>query len=117
MGNDSERVPRGPEEMIVTDTGRDRSEILVTGGTGFLGRRIVIRLLELGREVTLFGRKHDPELARRGARFIHGALEDLNALRTACRGMEAVFHVAAKVGVWGPYEDYYRINVLATRAL
>lgn len=39
------------------------------------------------------------------------------ALAEACRGQETVFHVAAKVGVWGRQEEFYRTNVLGTRAL
>jgi nucleoside-diphosphate-sugar epimerase len=35
----------------------------------------------------------------------------------ACRGIETVFHVAAKVGVWGRYDDFFSTNVLGTRAL
>jgi len=38
-------------------------------------------------------------------------------MRAACVGMHTVFHVAARVGVWGRYEDFFRTNVLGTRAL
>ncbi|HVS51752.1 MAG TPA: NAD-dependent epimerase/dehydratase family protein [Opitutaceae bacterium] len=91
---------------------------LVTGGTGFLGRRIVERLLAEGRAVVVLARTPAPDLEKRDVRFVRAALDgDPAALRAACAGVETVFHVAAKVGVWGRYEDFFRVNVLGTRAL
>jgi 2-alkyl-3-oxoalkanoate reductase len=91
--------------------------VLVTGGTGFLGRRIVERLLAAGRTVRVLGRTPSAELEQRGVHFVRAALDDADAVRAACTGVETVFHVAAKVGVWGRYEDFFRTNVLGTRAL
>ena len=95
----------------------NNSPALVTGGTGFLGRRIVERLLAQGRPVAVLGRTPAPDLEQRGVRFIRAALDDEAAMRAACRGIGTVFHVAAKVGVWGCYDDFFRANVLGTRAL
>jgi nucleoside-diphosphate-sugar epimerase len=96
------------------------SSTLVTGGTGFLGRHLVERLLAAGRSVTVLGRTPTPDLERRGVRFISASLADPAhhaAIAAACAGIETVFHVAAKVGVWGHYDDFFRTNVLGTRAL
>jgi 2-alkyl-3-oxoalkanoate reductase len=90
---------------------------LVTGGTGFLGRHIVERLLVQGRTVTVLARRPAPDLEKRGVRFVAADLADADAVRSACRGIETVFHVAAKVGVWGHSDDYFRANVLGTRAV
>ena len=95
----------------------NNSPALVTGGTGFLGRRLVGRLLAQGRAVTVLGRTPSPDLEALGVRFVRAALDDESAVRAACRGMGAVFHVAAKVGVWGRYDDFFRANVLGTRAI
>jgi len=94
-----------------------RGPALVTGGTGFLGRRIVDRLLTQGRSVAVAGRTPAPDLARRGVRFIRAPLEDSGAIRAACAGIDTVFHAAARVGVWGRYSDFFRANVLGTRAV
>lgn len=88
--------------------------VLVTGGNGFLGGRIVTRLRERGYEVVSFQRSSAPELEERGVNVVRGDLGDTAAVREAMRGCEAVFHVAAKAGVWGPRETYVRTNLRGT---
>jgi len=94
-----------------------QSPVLVTGGTGFLGRRLVERLLAGGRSVTVLGRTPAPDFESRGIRFVRGSLSDAAAVSDACAGVGTVFHVAARVGVWGRYEDFFATNVAGTRVL
>jgi nucleoside-diphosphate-sugar epimerase len=55
-----------------------------------------------------------PELAALGVVQFRGDLGSGAALAPAVEGCDAVYHVAAKAGSWGAYEDYYRINVAGT---
>jgi len=89
--------------------------MLVTGGGGFVGRHLVTALLERGDAVRVFGRSEYPELAAAGAETVQGDITDAEAVRRACEGVEAVFHVAAKVGAAGAYESFHRTNVAGTR--
>lgn len=91
--------------------------VLVTGGGGFLGRAIVARCLARGWRVRATGRSPRPDLAAQGVEFLAGDIADPAHARTAVRGCDAVFHVAAKAGVWGPRREYFRTNVLGTRAV
>ena len=87
---------------------------LVTGGGGFLGRYIVEQLLDRGNRVTVFARGHYPELGRLGAQLVRGDLADLDTITQACKGVDVIYHVAAKAGLWGPWNDFYRANVTGT---
>ncbi len=88
--------------------------ILVTGGGGFLGGAIVRRLIEAGESVRSLARGDYPELAALGVDCVRGDLADLDDVRRAVNGCTLVYHVAAKPGVWGPYDEYYRPNTLGT---
>ncbi len=65
----------------------------------------------------MLARRADPALVARGVRFITASLDDASAVAAACAGHATVFHTAAKVGVWGRYADFFRTNVLGTRAI
>jgi predicted dehydrogenase/nucleoside-diphosphate-sugar epimerase len=80
-------------------------EILVLGGSGFIGRRLVARLLERGLPVSAVVRRAHSlppvlaEASRDGRlRLLPGRLEDPEALAAACRGAKTVLHLATGGG-------------------
>lgn len=90
-------------------------KILVTGGGGFVGGYVIERLLARGYEVRSIGRSPQPALESKGVEVICGDLSDLAIVEAACAGVDAVFHIAAKAGVWGSWDSFYQPNVIGTR--
>ncbi|NLO92254.1 MAG: NAD-dependent epimerase/dehydratase family protein, partial [Elusimicrobia bacterium] len=89
--------------------------VLVTGAGGFLGGALARLLKHKGLQVRGYVRRPCPELEKEGIELFQGDINDEHALRAACAGCGAVFHTAAKVGVWGKRQDYFRANVDGTR--
>ena len=93
---------------------------LVTGATGFVGSAVVRALLDAGEVPRVLVR---PESDRRnldglGVDLAEGDLRDAASLARACRGCQALFHVAADYRLWVPRpEEIYAANVDGTRAL
>ena len=98
-----------------SSAGSKPKNILVTGGGGFLGKAIVRHLLAKGHRVASFSRGKYPELNALGVNQLSGDIANAGAVKDAFRGRDAVFHVAAKAGVWGTFEEYHRPNVIGTQ--
>jgi 2-alkyl-3-oxoalkanoate reductase len=90
---------------------------LVTGGGGFLGRRIVALLRARGDEVRFLARGRHPEVEATGATAVRGDVRDRDAMRRAVDGVDIVFHAAARVAPWGPADEFRSINIGGTRIL
>jgi nucleoside-diphosphate-sugar epimerase len=88
---------------------------LVTGGGGFLGKAIVRMLLQRGDDVLVLGRSAYPDVAAMGATCLRGDVADVAIVKEAVAGVDVVFHVAAKAGVWGDPGEYERANVDGTQ--
>jgi nucleoside-diphosphate-sugar epimerase len=88
---------------------------LVTGGSGFLGSRIVHMLLDKGIAVRTLQRSIPPVLKKAGLETICGDISDATIVAHAAEGCNVIFHVAAKAGVWGNYNNYYQCNVSGTK--
>lgn len=89
----------------------------VTGGSGFIGGRLIERLAGDGVRVRALARsERSAEKVRAlGAEPVAGDLDDADALVAGARGCELAFHAAAHVEEWGDPKVFHRINVLGTR--
>lgn len=88
--------------------------VLVTGGGGFVGGAVVRGLQARGDSVVSLARGDYPSLRELGVQTVRGDLAHPQAVLTAAEGCDAVVHVAAKAGAWGPLADYVRSNVEGT---
>jgi dihydroflavonol-4-reductase len=95
------------------------TKTLVTGGTGFVGRAVVVELLAAGREVRVLARSPDhPALEGLEVEIVQGDLRDPASLKSAVTGCSHLFHVAADYRLWVPNPaDMYAANVQGTRNL
>ncbi len=89
----------------------------VTGGSGFVGGRLVERLVRDGWTVAALARSDGAADAvrTRGAEPVRGDLSDASALASGMAGADVCFHVAAKVEDFGPWREFVAGNVEGTR--
>ena len=93
--------------------------ILVTGATGLVGSHFAEQARQRGFKVRALCRTGAAieSLTEWGVEIVDGDLANTESLKNACHGATVIVHCAAKVGDWGPTEDYRRINVDGTRSL
>ena len=99
--------------------------VLITGGTGFIGSRLALACLTRGCQVRVLGQENtDAEsrnhriLADAGIRIIIGSVLDVPALSSSLAGVDLVFHLAAaqhEANV--PDQKFWDVNVTGTRNL
>lgn len=95
-----------------------QDQCVVTGGSGFVGKALCHALLERGYKVVSVSRRDVPELRDRGVTIVQqDLLEGLGALKEYLPGTTAIFHTAAKVGMWGGYSEFLAANVGVTEKL
>lgn len=87
---------------------------LVTGGGGFLGLFIVEQLLDSGSQVRVLCRGRYARLDELKVETVRGDIQDAEFVDSACAGIDAVFHVAAVPGIWGPWKMFHGINTQGT---
>ena len=93
------------------------AKALVTGGSGFIGGRLIESLVADGLGVRALARSRSSaeSVEAMGAEPVRGELGDRESLRAAAAGCDVAFHAAARVEDSGPWEEFERDNVSGTR--
>lgn len=99
-----------------------REVVLVTGGTGFLGRHVCRSLFDAGKHVRVLVRPGSAPVPSGAEPVFITDLLDHAGVAAALRGVDSVIHLAARVHVMresaaSPIEEFRRVNVKGTRVL
>ncbi len=94
------------------------ANILITGGTGFIGNNLARTLIERGDNVAALVRDvgRGDGLRRLGARLVVGTIEQADKLVEALQGIDVVYHVAGIIKTLDE-SDFFRVNELGTGLL
>jgi nucleoside-diphosphate-sugar epimerase len=87
-------------------------DVLVTGGTGFIGRYLVDHLTNHGYHVKVLTRR--PSVSLQNAEAFQGDITKPDTLLAPLDGVEAVFHNAAYALDWGKKNLIYKVNIQGT---
>lgn len=86
---------------------------LVTGGSGFIGKHLVAKLIEKGYKVNVLDLVPP---AHPAVSFFKGSILDQELVRQAVEGAECVFHLAANPHLWSLRKvDFHEVNVEGTK--
>lgn len=93
--------------------------IFVTGGTGFLGRKLIERLIEEGHSVKALTRSEssDEIILKLGAIPVKGSLENIPVWAKNFKGIDILIHCAAPVEFWGEWKKFYEEITIVTKNL
>ena len=87
-------------------------KVLVTGGTGYLGRAVVRALAARGHDIVVFARTATASGLSGVLSFVDGDIRDRAALERAAAGCDAISHSAALVSIWRRRrQDFDEVNV------
>ncbi len=84
--------------------------ILVTGGTGFIGKDLVKELAKKD-DVRILSRKP----LNGNYDFVKGDITDFETVKKATKDVDVVYHLAVHGDHLAPYTDLYKVNVLGTQ--
>lgn len=95
-------------------------KVLVTGGTGYVGRAVVRALIGNGHDPVVLARRSQPAALQDGCEIRYADITDLDATTRALAGVDAICHLAGLTRVrdsWSAAAEYFRVNVGGTATL
>ncbi|MFM9960762.1 MAG: NAD-dependent epimerase/dehydratase family protein [Planctomycetaceae bacterium] len=97
----------------------DSDLILITGATGLVGSHVAEQARKRGFKVRAIVRQPSQcaDLKSWGVELVEGDMTHRESLINAAKGATVIVHCAAKVGDWGPTDDYRTVNVEGLRHL
>ena len=95
------------------------NRVFVTGGSGFLGQQLIADLVMHGTQVVALARSEAAakKVTAQGAEAAMGDLLDKRALTAGMAGCDTVIHSAAHMEMGGPYAEFRRKNITATKRM
>ena len=93
--------------------------VLVTGATGFIGSRVVHKLLQNNVVVKALVLPREAILTEWADRvvIIRGSISDSQAVEKAAAGAKTIIHLAAIVGDWGDEKKFWEFTVEGSRQI
>ncbi len=89
----------------------EMTEVLITGGSGFLGINLTKKLLEKGQSVKIYDTHCPPKEIQDKVKYIEGDIRDREKLEKALKGVDVVYHTVALVPISDAGKAFREINV------
>ncbi len=91
-------------------------KIFITGGTGFIGRKLTLKLANEGNDVVALIRSKSKaaSLQHEHISFVEGDLFSIEALEKGMNGCNEVYHLAAFASVWAKGDTFEQVNINGT---
>jgi len=102
------------------ETGNEIAQpVLVTGATGFIGRRVVHKLLQKGIDVKVLALPEEaiPSEWTDKVEVVRGSISDPHSVEKAATGAKTIIHLVAIVTDWGDEKKYWGVTVEGSRLI
>jgi len=96
------------------EKGSKVTEVLITGGSGFLGINLTKKLLEKGQNVKIYDTHSPPKEIEGKVKFVKGDIRDQDNLKKALKDVQTVYHTVALVPISNAGKAFREINVEGT---